>query len=559
MSYTWATLGAILALLVLIVAGLAGERRAARRRRALQRLYQFCERLAASRTSAESLHLVQSELPQLLGVTEVRVYLQDRASRSMQRLEAAGAPSPAAVPVMTPERVRFRERSVDLCFRNRSLIATPDTRRSPLFDPSQAAETPRSMAFVPMFAGGDVLGVMAAGDADKIHHFSEEDRVVLQHLANQVAIGVKLLERSTLRDRGVGGERLDVQCRLLATAAGELRQPLAEISALSQSLAQSCPEDTCRSEARSIAGHGGVALGMVAWVLRFAGLHREPEQAVDLAALLRGMLARREHDWRERGLSVRSLVSPGPIFVSTPAGILEQILSSLLRHAEDKLLQAGTPCLTVRASHLAATAQVDVSWPPPPETLERPEAWTDGWVPADDVLSLAVCRDLIVTLGGQMKIARASDESTRLELELPLSRPGLFEAAGLQRVPSRPSARLTALVLEPDPAARQALVGSLSDLGHRAVPASSAEEAAELSRRMVFHVIFCSSSLAGATWLECLQATRDRIRTFVLLTQIHDPALAAALPAGEGYVLATPPRPEELDRILQQAGARLDS
>jgi hypothetical protein len=56
-----------------------------------------------------------------------------------------------------------------------------------------------------------------------------------------------------------------------------------------------------------------------------------------------------------------------------------------------------------------------------------------------------------------------------------------------------------------------------------------------------------------------LQATRDRIRTFVLLTQVQDPSLTAALLAGGGCVLETPPRPEELDRILQQAAARRDS
>jgi len=560
MILAWAPLGAIVALLVVIAIGLAGERRAARRRRAIERLYRFGEQLVSSRSFAESLRLVESVLPELLGVTEVRIYLQDRASRSLRRLEAARASSPAPVmPVLTEEHVRFRERYVELCFRNRALISAPDTRRSPLFDKSQAAETPRSMAFVPMFAQEDLLGVLAAGDTGKVRRFTEDERAVLQHLANQAAIGVKLLEQQAVHGRAAGDGRLDTHFRLVTTTVGELQQPLGAIDGLSQSLARLCHEEACRSEARSIAGQAGLASGMLSWLVRFAGLHREQAQPLDLAALLRGMLSRREEDWGERGLHVRNLVSAEPIFVAAPAGVLEQLFASVLRHAEDRLAPPGDGSLTVRAFHLASTAQVDVSWPASLAGLERPDPWNGGGLAAEDVLSLAVCRDLVLTQGGQMMFARASDGSTRLEVELPLAQAELFDTAGLPRAARRPVAPLTALVLEPDPTARQVLVSGLSDLGHRVVPASSAEEAADLASRMVFHIIFCSASLSGATWLECLQATRDRIRTFVLLTQVHDPSLAAALPAGGGCVLAMPPRPEELDRILQQAAARLES
>ena len=231
---------------------------------------------------------------------------------------------------------------------------------------------------------------------------------------------------------------------------------------------------------------------MVSWLLRFSGLHREQEQSLDLAALLRGMLSRREEDWRERGLHVQNLVSADPIFVAAPAGILEQLFSSILRHAEDRLAPPCDGSLTVRAFHLASTAQVDVSWPAALAGLERPDPWNDVGPAAEDVLSLAVCRDLVLTQGGQMMLARASDGCTRLEVELPVVQPDLFDTAGLRRAPSRPAAPLTTLVLEPDPAARQVLVSGLSDLGHRVVPAASAEEAADLARRMVFHVIFCS-------------------------------------------------------------------
>ena len=559
MNLTWAPLGAVFALLVVIGAGLVGERRMALRRRAMRRLYQFGERVLSSQSFVESLRLLESVLPGLLGVTEVRLYLQDRATRTMQRLEAASGAGVSPMPVLTPEHVRFLEKSVELCYRNRSYIAAPETRRSPLFDASQAAETPRSMAFIPMFSQENLLGVLAIGTARKTRHFSEDERALLQHLANQVAIGVKLLEQMSLRGGTETMARLDAQCQLLTTTAGELRQTLSALADVSQSLARRGPDQSVSSEARRIAGHAGVASGATAWILRFASLHREPQQVIDVAALLRGMLTRREADWRERGLHVNNLVSPDPILVAAPAGILEQLFSSFLWHAEERLAHRDDTSLTVRATRLASSAQVDLSWPASLPEAARPEVLNQQWVPAEDMLSPAVCRELVAALGGQMKLARTSDDGARLEVEFPLAQPELFGTAGLQSSPGRAVAPLTALVLEPDADSRQALVSALSDRGHRAIPIFNASEAADLARRMVFHVIFCSSSITCATWLECLQATRDLIRTFVLLTKVQDPALAAALPSSGAYMLTMPPRPEELDRVLQRAEPRANA
>ncbi len=558
-SLPWAPLGAIVALAVVIGYGLVSARRMVRRRRERRRLYQFGERLLSSQSFVESLRLLETVLPDLLGVKEVRVYLQDRATRSMQRLEVAAASGASPTPVLAPEHNRFLEKFVDLCFRNRSLIVAPDTRRSPLFDGSQAAETPRSMAFVPMFSQEDLLGVMTTGSSGKARHYTEDERELLQHLANQAAIGIKLLEQKSLWGQADAEARLDAQFQLLASTAGELRQTLSALSEASQSLARRSCDEGVRSDARRIASHAGVASGAAAWILRFAGLHREPRQAVDLAALLRGMLARRASDWSERGLQVSNLVCPDPVLVAAPAGILEQLLSSFLWHAEERPALGEGRSLTVRTNRLASTAQVDLSgpsWSPGPED---PDAAGRQWVPAEDMLSLAVCRELVMTLGGRMRLARTSDDGARLEVELPLAQPELVEPTGLRGAPLRAAAPLTALVLEPDPEARRALIRALGDRGHRAVPMFNAGEAADVASRMNFHVIFCSASITCAAWLECWHATRDHIRTFVLMTKVHDTALATALHAGGGHLLSVPPRAEDLDRILQHAAPRPDS
>ena len=222
----WAPGHALLALAVVLVWGWVLERRTAANRRVVQRLYGLGEELIASRSFADSLRLLQSVLPGLLKVTEVHVYLLDRGSRTLQRVEVDTAPGLAQIPILVEEPDGFRKKSVEMCYRNRSSIAVPDTRRSPLLDSSQAHETPRSAMFLPMFAQGEVLGVVAIGDARRARQFSAERRAAAQHLANQVALGMRLLEQKSLREQAAGGETPDMIYDLVSIAAGELEKPL---------------------------------------------------------------------------------------------------------------------------------------------------------------------------------------------------------------------------------------------------------------------------------------------------------------------------------------------
>jgi DNA-binding NtrC family response regulator len=113
------------------------------------------------------------------------------------------------------------------------------------------------------------------------------------------------------------------------------------------------------------------------------------------------------------------------------------------------------------------------------------------------------------------------------------------------------------LIVEPDLSARQFLVSLLGELGHRGVPVAGVEDAADLVKRLHFHVVFCSAHLSGKPWVDCFEACRGRADAFVLLTEGHDTALSAALPAGEAYTLAKPVRADELERLVQAVGARV--
>ncbi len=520
----------------------------------MQRLYRLGEEIIAGRSFAESLCLLQSALPGLMRATEIHVYVLDRASKTLQRIEVDAASGLGNALIFPEEPIEFRKKSVELCFRNRSSITVPDTRRSPLFDAAQTQHAPRSAMFVPMFAQEDLLGVLVIGDTRRPRQFSQEERVGAQHLANQIAIGMKLIEQNSLREQALGGDRLDTVRRLVSTAAGELKRPLDRILERSQSWFEEPAGASGTSAAREILQEARRATKILSRVLRFVTFHQEEEHLVDLAAALRGLVKLRQKAWEEGGIGVRDLLAPEPLVVATRSGILEQIISSLLGQAERSLEQSRDKVVTLRAYRLAATAQVDISWPgraPDPADLSAGEG-----SPTEDMLSFAVCHDLIRAHGGQLRLASSAAGEPRFEVEFPLAQPAVMGSAAVPSAAERPLKPLTALVLEPDPETLQTLVSALADFGHRSVTASSGGEAAELVARLPFDVFFCSSHLPGGGWLECFENSRAHVRAFVLLTPGHDPALAAALPAGEARTLGKPVRSDELHQLLKEMEAR---
>jgi len=550
LTLSWAPAAALGMLLFGVALGWLRERRIAAQRRVMQRLYKLGEELTASRSSTENLSLLQSVLPELLKTDHVRLYVLDRASKTLHPIEAGVAPGQA-----TAERAgAFSQRAVELCFRNRSLIAIPDTSRDPFFDASSAQSAPRSAMFIPMFAQEDLLGVLEIGDTMRERHFSEDERAVAQHLGNQIAIGMKLLGQKSLREQTSGSERLEAVCRLISAAAAELKQPIITIAGASQAAMTRHPGVPAQQDVSRIASEAQKAAGILSRLLMLTRLHTEQEQPVDLAGLVRDLVSMRENTWAEQGIRVRDLLAREPVVVAAQSSLLEQVFLSLLRHLEDRLAKQDE--ITLRAFRLAGVAQVNMSWPGPPPG-EDSDPLDDEHSPADEVLSLSVCRSFIRGQGGQMRIARDSSGSCRLEVELPLAQTELLGPSSLPRTAARSTMPLTTLVLEPEPAPRQALITALSELGHRSLPATSTGEAVDLVGRLHFHALFCSALIPGEPWLECFEKSRGRVDAFVLLTHGHDSALAAAMPPGEAHVLVQPVRPSELARLVEELEARV--
>ncbi len=552
----WTPTAAVAALLAVLALGWVRERRGKLQRRTLQRFYKLGEQLTAGRSLPESLRLLQTVLPELMRVTGVHVYVPDRESKALQRLEVdtgSGLKGPA---LLTEESVEFLKQSVLLCYRNRSSIAVPDTRRSPLFDASQVERAPRSALFLPMFAQEDLLGVLAISDGKRLWHFNEEERALAQHLANQLAIGMKLLEQKSLQEHALGGDRLSAVHRLITSAAGELKEPLEHIAELSGRIAGGAGGDRGSNSAAELTDQVRTAGKALDRLLKLTRLDSDEESAIDVGSTLRALLKERQQAWREKGLEIQDLTGAEPLIVSSKGSALSQVLASLLWHMGERLERSTVKTARLRAFLLAAMVHVEFRWPP----LEAESVDSDVFERPPDtgrtgVLGLRDCRDLVQSHGGQLRLVDHPNGKARLELEIPAKR---SEAAAVvkQREDKRSSAPLTAIVMDPSPADQRALITALCDLGHRGVPVSSPEEAVELAGRMRFDVLFCSSSLPDTPWPECYERARHHVGSFVLLTPGRDAALSAALKQGGPRTLAKPVRLDELSQCLQEVGAR---
>lgn len=522
------------------------ERRTAAGRRTMQALYALGEEIIRANSVTEILASAGSAVPKLFQVSGVRLYLYNRASRCLDPVPGESRPQDS-IPVNAPSG--SPPSGAAACFRNQALLSIPDTHGSPLFPDPPAAEQPRSVMFVPMLAHSELLGVLEIYDRYGRQAFGGDQQVMAQHLANQMAISLRLMEEESIREQLFRSERLAAAGQLISGIAGELRAPLESIASLVESGVSGPTEVSLENRLEALAAEAEKASAIVARLV--SSTRPEPGQAspVDLNALLRSLIEFRRQSWKAHGLAVSEGVGADPLMVLGSQGQLERVFLNLLVHAEQSLEAAPEKTLAVGASVLAGRALVEISYSCP-ETEGAGDAETG-------VLSEGVCRGIVRSHGGEIRLVRVPPSGRRFEVELPVA--PAREGAGVgTRIEELLRARsLTVLLVEPEESVRRSTVALLGRRGCRVVPARSAEQGAELVERLAFDVVFCSVRLPGLSWPEFFERVRDRIGAFVLLSEGFDAELSRSFQNGNAYVLAKPVAEPELERVLTAAAARL--
>ncbi len=510
--------------------------------RKIRLVYKLGEALAAGRSVTDNLRLLRSTLPRLLNVSDAQIYLAEPASGLLHPVQAGPSDGAGA-------GEGFSERVLNLCYRNRSLIAIPDVRRSPFHE--QGRRLPRAAMLAPMFAQDEVIGVLVLRHDRRVRRFSSHEQAIAQHLANQTAINLRILERKALEERMTGRGRFEAVCRLASAAAQETAQSLSRVAeelspAGGRGEAATPPDAWLAAELRSSAATLEQIAGMTA-------LDGAP-QAVDLKKITTEVLAELRKRPGAAGAAWELILPKEQISVATASpALLEQVLRSLLLHIESRLKKDSAGAIRLRLSRLAKGAQLDISVAGASRTLRESESLS-GRLRGGTAgrLSLNVCRSFLRTLGGELRLVQGDEGDWRLEIEFPQVQADAQDAGDL----AVPVKSMTILVVQPDSAAQRALLALLADLGQRAVPAANIEEAREAAQRLRFDMVICSAELGGDSWLECFQKLRGQAPVFVALTSGGDASGASLLPREEVYTLAQPVQAEDARRLLAAVASR---
>ncbi|HXS95378.1 MAG TPA: GAF domain-containing protein [Candidatus Limnocylindrales bacterium] len=528
------------------------ERRMKAQRERLRKTYQLGEAILSSGSSVEIVKHISDALPRILGVSRVHLFVHNRGGRTLDEI-LVDPGDPVSIPLSAPPA--GTRAGAAACYHYRTLLVIPDIDRSPFPIAGKDGEhTPHSLLFVPMMAQGEVIGVLELDQNDRPRDFNSDEQTLAQHLGNQIAVAIRLLDQRNVQEQLFRTEKLAAVGRLISGVVNELQSPLSSISGLARRALEKSAAGDNERELGAIAAEAQKAAGMVTRLVSFAAAEQVEARPVSVGALLKNLIEFREGDWKASGIRVRDLISTEPLFVLGAQGQLEQVFLNLLVHAEQSLAEAPHKSITVRTSVLAKRLLVEIAFSAP-RVSAKPEE-TAG--------VLGVTRSVIAGHGGEVRLIEKPDAEPRFEVELPVTTAkermstatpaapvtagGTLATAAAHGGEGR---RMTGLVIEPDEATQRRLTGLLSARGYRVVPVVNADAALELVHRMRFDAAFCSVHAPGLNWVELSERMHPRVGGFILLSDGYDAELAADFESTARFVLPKPVQEPELDRVLR--------
>ena len=522
------------------------ERRMSAMRRQMRFLNALGEEIIGATSPAEILRRLELTLPELSNASGVWLYIQNRGTRTLESIHPTGS-APELVALDSPDGALAS--AIATCFRNRTLVAIPDARRSPLFPKIEAPLAPRSVLFVPMIAQSELMGVIILYHSHNFHYFSQSEQTAMQHLANQVATALKLQEQQSIREQLFRSEKLAAAGQLISDVANELRSPLQSIATRASAL-KSAQEQAPQTELQEIADEARRASEIVGRLVSFAKVEQSEAHPVDINAILTSLLKFRTPECKAKGVEIRGQLSQKSAVVMGSAGQLEQVLLNLLVDAEKSAAEARDKNIVVTSSLLARRVLVEIAYPTRSSEFQRSEG-ADNDHAGSEALGLGVCRGIVQSHGGEFRLVRVSLTQARFDVELPVVETRRVFAGSNGSEFHGASRQLTVLVVEPNTAVQKQLVQLLGTRGDRVVPVASAEEAADLAQRVRFDMAMCAVRLPGLNWLEFFERVRHQVGAFVLMTDGFEGDIPRRFQASDGLLLNKPIDPAELQRVCR--------
>jgi len=531
--YFWAACGVLLALLA--GAWWARAQHLKAQRRSMRAFYSLSEEIFAAASPSEIAEKLAAILPSITQATNVRLYLLNRRTKSIESVPTAADPEPTAASIEgEPEGLAA---GAVKCFRNHVLVNIPDVRRNPLVNSGWKAGLPRSAMFVPLLAESDALGVIEAGSTRRLGYFTPDEQATIQHLAKQVAASMKLQAQKAVQEQLFRSEKLAATGQLISGVASDLRGPLDRIVELSASLAAESSPAIDR-DLKQLAAEARRASEIVARLVSFARPGETAARPMDVNALAGSLLQFREPEWKALDLRVQNHLSPEPALLLGVQGQMEQVFLNLLVYAEQCASRAAAKTLEVTSSLMAGRVIFEIRFP------------GDASESASNDANLEVCRTIVQNHGGDLRV-RDAHGSVSFDVDLPLAP----QAESGTRRSASPGRVQTLLLVDPDLGAQRQLLGLLAARGHRVVPVR-AEEAADLAHRSRFDAVVWAVRPGASKWSDFQESLGRAVPSFILVSDGYAAELAAELAERGGFLLGRPIQESELERVLEAVETR---
>jgi signal transduction histidine kinase len=415
--------------------------------------------------------------------------------------------------------------------------------------------------------------VVMTGDDDPSHALALIERGAQDYLVKGEMSGASIarmvrqaIERARLlgelseaRDQALIAARS--QSAFVAAMSHEIRTPLSAILGMADLLAQTALDTDQREYVEIFRRCGRSLKGLLDNALE---LSRSQSGSIELAAepfeldaLVHECLEAFAFAAHRKGIALVGDVAEAAIgSVVSDEGRLRQVLFNLVGNAV-KFTEAGRVAIRVEASTEPDTLAIEIADTGIGIPEDRQAAIFDRFVQAESGttrrfggsgLGLALCRELVEAMGGQIAVASAPGEGSRFRVTLPLRvkpRPGGVDYAG-RRI----------LLLFADPVERSAAASRLRAHGAQVDEVATAEEAAlRLTSDTSFDALLLDARLPGGGGLELLERLDLRdppaLHCVVLLPMDHRVGDLARCAASGAIVFTKPARWDELDPALR--------
>lgn len=241
-------------------------------------------------------------------------------------------------------------------------------------------------------------------------------------------------ERAALNEHLVEAGKLSALGEMAAGIAHEINNPVAimmEEAGWIDDVLVDMPQDGNTEEivasVSKIRTQGARCRAITHKLLGFARKSDDPDQLVDMGALLREMVALTNEKARNAGVSISVDIAPGLARVTATPSVLQQVFLNLFNNAVDAMETTGGS-LHVQATvgqspHSLHVSVADTGVGIPPKVLKKifDPFFTTKPAGKGTGLGLSICFNIVQGLGGHIRIDSEEGKGTTFHIVLPSS------------------------------------------------------------------------------------------------------------------------------------------